>query len=157
MKVDIITEVSADNKDKKQGARWEKGQSGNPAGKPRGARHKATILAEKLLDQAKALVQKAVEMALSGDTTALRLCLERLCPPRKSRLVNIDLPETKIAEGVAYAQSNVVQAVYGGEITPEEGAIISGILDARRKFIETQDHEARIRALEGERNNHAKS
>ena len=151
-------EINTENTGQKQGARWKPGQSGNPAGRPRGARHKATLLAEKLLDgQSEALVQKAMEMALSGDTTALRLCLERLCPPRKMRLVNIDLPETKTAEGIADAQSSVVQAVSGGELTPEEGAILSGILDARRKFIETQDHEARIQALEGERNNHAKS
>lgn len=51
---------------------------GNP-GKPRGARHKATQAALALLDgEAATLTRKAVEMALEGDTTALRLCLERI-------------------------------------------------------------------------------
>ena len=73
-------------------------------------------------------------MALSGDTTALRLCLERLCPPRKARPITIDLPGTKTAEGVSEDQATLVQAVSGGELTPEEGAILTGILDARWKF-----------------------
>lgn len=57
--------------------------AGNP-GKPRGTRHKATQAALALLDgEAGALTRKAVEMALAGDTTALRLCLERIAPPRR--------------------------------------------------------------------------
>jgi Family of unknown function (DUF5681) len=62
--------------------RWEKGQSGNPRGKPRGARNRATLLAEALLDgEAEALTRKAIEKALEGDGMALRLCLERVLPP----------------------------------------------------------------------------
>ncbi len=51
-------------------------------GKPKGARHRATLAALELLDgEAEALTRKAVELALEGDTTALRLCLERMAPP----------------------------------------------------------------------------
>jgi hypothetical protein len=53
---------------------------GNP-GKPKGTRHKATRAALALLDgEAEALTRQAVTMALEGDTTALRLCLERIAP-----------------------------------------------------------------------------
>ena len=69
------------------------GQSGNPMGKPLGTRNRATRAAETLLDgEAEALTRKAVEMALAGDTTALRLCLDRILPPRKGRPVTLDLP-----------------------------------------------------------------
>jgi hypothetical protein len=55
---------------------WKKGQSGNPAGPPKGTRHKATIAAEALLDgEVEALTRKAIERALEGDGVALRLCL----------------------------------------------------------------------------------
>jgi hypothetical protein len=55
-------------------------QPGN-AGRPRGSRGKATVAAEKLLDgEAKALTRKAIDLAKEGDTTALRLCLERIVP-----------------------------------------------------------------------------
>ena len=42
----------------------------------------------------------------------------------------------------------VLQAVAGGELTPEEGASITTVLEARRKAIETVELEARIAALE---------
>lgn len=68
--------------DTKQGARFRKGQSGNPSGRPRGARNKTTRAVEALLDgEAEALTRKAIERALEGDTTALCLCLDRLLPP----------------------------------------------------------------------------
>ena len=132
-----------------RGRPFPKGQSGNPSGRPQGSRNKATLALETLMDgQAETITQKAIDLALQGDTTALRLCLERICPPRKSRPVNITLPEVKTAECVAEAQAAVVQAVADGELTPEEGSTITGILEARRKAIETQDHESRISVLE---------
>jgi len=50
----------------------------------------------------------------------------------------------------------VVQAVAGGELTPDEGAILTSILEARRKSIETQDHESRIAVLEAQRLKHGR-
>lgn len=139
---------------KQRGRPFPKGQSGNPAGRRQGSRNKATLALEALLDgQAETITQKAIDLALQGDTTALRLCLERICPPRKSRPVNISLPETKTISGVAEAQAEVVQAVASGDLTPEEGISITNILEARRKAIETQDHESRIAALEEGNNN----
>jgi len=132
-----------------RGRPFTKGQSGNPAGRPQGSRNKATLAMEALMDgEVESITRKAIDLALEGDTTALRLCLERILPPRKSRPVNIALPEVKTAEGVAEAQAAVVQAVADGELAPEEGTAITNILEARRKTIETQDHESRIAALE---------
>ena len=123
-------------------------KQGNP-GRPRGSLNKVTLAVQSLLDgEADALTRKAIDLAMNGDTVALRLCLERLCPPRKSRPINIKLPEVETTEGVAKAQNAVVQAVADGELTPEEGNIISGILEARRKSIELEDHERRISTLE---------
>ena len=42
-----------------------------------------------------------------------------------------------------------VQAVAEGEITPEEGKVLADILEARRRSIETQEHETRLNKLEG--------
>lgn len=137
-----------------RGRPFPKGQSGNPSGRPQGSRNKATIALEALMDgQAETITQKAIDLAIEGDTTALRLCLERILPPRKSRPVNITLPETQTAGGVAEAQAAVVQAVSNGELTPEEGIAITSILEARRKAIDTLDHESRIAELEKENSN----
>jgi hypothetical protein len=70
---------------------FKPGKSGNPSGKPKGARNKTTVAMEKLLDDdAATITSKAIELAKNGDLTALRLCLERIIPPRKDR------PETSI-------------------------------------------------------------
>jgi hypothetical protein len=67
---------------------WCPGHSGNPRGRPRGARAKATLAVEAILQgELKGLARKAIELALAGDTTALRLCLERLMPPARGRHV----------------------------------------------------------------------
>jgi hypothetical protein len=84
--------MSSENTIRKQppGRRFQPGVSGNPAGRPKGAKNKSTLAAEALLDgEAEALTRKAVEMALRGDTVALRLCLERLMPPRRDRPVAV--------------------------------------------------------------------
>ena len=128
---------------------WKKGESGNPAGKKPGTRHKATLAVERLLDgEGEELTRKAIELAKDGDLTALKLCLERICPPRKSRPISIDLPDVKNSKGVSLAQTSVVQAVGEGEITPEEGQVLSNILELRRKSIETVEHEQRLGELE---------
>ena len=70
------------------------GKSGNPQGRPKGSRNKTTMAVEALLDgEAKAIARKVVEKALEGDMAALRLCLERLLPPRRDRPVTFDLPK----------------------------------------------------------------
>ncbi len=137
---------------KKQGGatKWAKGQSGNVNGKPKGSLNKVTLAIQSLLDgEGEALTRKASELAKDGDLTAIKFCLERILPVRKSRPINIDLPDVSTGEGVSEAQAVVVQAVGEGEITPEEGQVLSSILEARRKSIETADHEARLSKLEG--------
>jgi hypothetical protein len=85
--------------------------SGNP-GKPKGARHRTTRAVEELLDgQSEAITQKAVDLALAGDTTALRLCLERIAPPRKDTPVLFDLPPMESAHDAAVASQAVLAAV----------------------------------------------
>jgi Family of unknown function (DUF5681) len=62
---------------------FQKGQSGNPAGRPFGSRNKATVLMEGLLEgEAEAIARKAIEMAKGGDMAAIRMCMDRLAPAR---------------------------------------------------------------------------
>ena len=129
--------------------RFKPGQSGNPSGKPKGSLNRVTLAIQSLLDgEGEELTRKAIELAKEGDLTALRLCLERICPPRKSRPINIELPDVKTGEGVSQAQAVVVRAVGEGELTPEEGQVLSNILESRRKSIESEDHERRLYELE---------
>jgi hypothetical protein len=124
--------------------------TGNP-GRPQGARHRATQAALALLDgEADTLTRKAVELALEGDTTALRLCLERIVPPRKDAPVAFDLPAMQCAEDAAKAAGTVLQGVALGELTPAEGTHVMALIDAYRRILETTEIEQRIAALEAE-------
>jgi hypothetical protein len=107
----------------------------------------------KAYEPAEALTRKAVELALEGGTVALRLCLERLLPPRKSRRVAFDLPTIRTAADLLPAFAAVVSAMASGELAPDEAAVIAGVLEAKRKAIENGDLEKRLAALEQQRAN----
>jgi hypothetical protein len=134
---------------KQKRSRWPKGVSGNPAGKPKGARHKTTLAVQALLDgEAEALTRKCIELAKGGDTTALRLCMERLAPAVKSRAVGLSLPAVESASDLLKAQAVTIQAMAAGEITPDEAATVASVLETKRKAIETVEIEQRVKALE---------
>jgi len=122
---------------------------GNP-GKPKGSRHKTTLAVEALLEgQAELLTQAAIGKALEGDTTALRLCLDRIAPPRKGRPVAFSLPAIATANDTLAALGAVLNAVADGVLTTDEAAGIGSLLEAHRRAVETINLESRIAALEG--------
>ena len=136
--------------DKAAEGRDQKGRfgPGNP-GRPKGTRHKVTVAAQKLLDKdSKALTRKAVSMALDGDTVALRLCLERICPPRKDSPITFTLPAMNSAEDAAQAAGAIIQAVAAGDLTPLEGASVMALVETFRRTLEASDFEARLAKLE---------
>ncbi|MGC9271845.1 DUF5681 domain-containing protein [Acidiphilium sp.] len=139
----------ADNAGGKQPHGFKPGQSGNPAGKPPGTRHKATMAAEALLDgEADALTRQAIQMALGGDQVALRLCLDRILPPRRSRTVRLALPALTDADSCMAAIAAVAAAVADGQLSPDEATPIAGLVEAARKTIEIVNIETRLAALE---------
>jgi hypothetical protein len=98
--------------------------------------------------EAETLTRKAIEVAIAGDGVALRLCLERILPARKSRRVEFHLPTLDTAADLPLAYSAVVAAMSAGELSPDEALIISNVFEGKRKALETVDHEARLAALE---------
>jgi hypothetical protein len=81
---------------------------------------------------------------------ALRLVLERVAPLRRGRPVRFDLPAGGVerAGDVSAALGAVLEATAEGALTPDEAATIAGVLEAKRKAIETVEIEARLAALE---------
>src|SRR3712207_2458073 len=119
----------------KSRSRFAPGQSGNPAGKPKGTRHRVTLAVEALLEgEADKLTRKAVELALAGDTTALRLCLERIAPPRKERAVAFALPDLATAQDAVRAMVTLVGAAAAGELTPSEAGECSATIWMRGRI-----------------------
>lgn len=136
--------------EKKTSTRFKKGVSGNPRGKPKGARNHATRAVLALMEEGVLDVTRAVlAAARGGDLAACRLVIERIIPPSKERPVSIDLPDTTTVQGCVEAANAVLQAVGDGDLLPGEAAILSGVIENRRRSIETLELEARITALEG--------
>jgi hypothetical protein len=97
---------------------------------------------------AEPLVKKCVVMAMQGDTTAMRLCIERLLAPRKQTPVKFKLPPiTTIAE-LAQAQITMLETLSRGQLTPAEAETIGNLFENRRRMMETEDFAARLQALE---------
>ncbi len=136
---------------KQRGRPFAKGKSGNPAGKPKGRRNSTTMAAQSLLDgEAKKLTRKAVDLALAGDTLALRLCLDRIIPPRKDRPVILEsIPQVKSGSDTVEVMGRVVESVADGTLTPAEGEMVGQVLGLFCKALETKDFEERLQRLEG--------
>ncbi|HVH73397.1 MAG TPA: DUF5681 domain-containing protein [Stellaceae bacterium] len=132
------------------GRPFEKGRSGNPAGRPPGLRNRASQIAETLLaGEAEALTRKAVEQALAGDGAALRLCLERLLAPCRERPMKLALPPVRGPADLAPMMEAVVAAVGAGGLTGSEAGELSRLVEAIVRAVAASDFEQRLRALEG--------
>jgi len=123
-------------------------RSGNP-GKPKGARHKTTLLAEKLMqDDAENIVNAVLTAARDGDMTAARIVLDRILPARRDNPVTFALPKiTRPADAVA-ASAAILAAVADGSLTPGEALEVSKLIEGFVKTLEVAELEERLNELE---------
>jgi hypothetical protein len=130
---------------------FQPGQSGNPAGRPRGARGKAAILAEELFEgEAGEIIRAAIELAKAGDTAAVRVCLDRVAPRPRGRVVPFALPPLHSAASVLSALADIAAAVSCGDLTPAEADNVSNLLDRYVRTLEHVEFEQRVAKLERE-------
>ena len=125
------------------------GTSGNPAGRPRGSRNKATQLMEALLDgEAEELTRRAIDRAKADDPNALRFLLSRLLPPCRDRPIQLSLPRIETLPQISSAMSTVMEAIGDGRITPTEGEKLANILTIQLNLVTSIDLERRVKELE---------
>ncbi len=144
-----------------RGRPFRKGQSGNPAGRPKGSRNIATRIAAALLDgEAEALTRKAIELALAGDPVALRLCLDRILGVRRGRPVDLRgtlsgdprgaageapaVPPPASVADLAAAMSAVAAAATSGVITPDEALALAQMVESFARTLAAV-HDERVR------------
>ena len=126
-----------------------RGQSGNPAGRPRGCLDHFNRAAQVLLaGEGAALTRRAIELALDGDPAALRLCLERVLGPCRERAVEFEMPPIRSAADLAPAMSAIAAATAQGAITPREAMQLGQVVEAYVRAVEATEFERRLKALE---------
>ena len=142
--------TTPDNTDGKQArGRFSKGQSGNPAGKPKGARNRTTLAVEALMEgDAEAITRKAIEAALAGDMVAIRMVLDRIAPGPKDRAVPFDMPELKAPADAPLIISALLKAVALGDLAPSEAEAVAKLVEFYRRSVETANIEARLKLVE---------
>jgi Family of unknown function (DUF5681) len=134
--------------EKPRGRPFEPGQSGNPYGRPKGSRNRVTRAVEALIDgKGEALGQKAVEMALGGDPTLVRVLLSMLVPTRRERTVEFELPKIESAADALKASSAVIAACAAGELSVDEAKEIMGLIATHVHAIEVAEFEAGFTAF----------
>jgi hypothetical protein len=133
----------------KQGGGFKSGQSGNPNGRPKGARNRATLAAEALLQgEAEELTRTCIERAKAGDSVALRLAMERILPPTRERAIRIDLPSVASVADLPNTLGRILAAVAAGELRPSDGQVLCAMVAAQRQAFETVEIADRLADLE---------
>lgn len=127
-------------------ALFEKGHSGNPAGRPVGIRDRRVALRAALEGRANDLLDKAVERALEGDSAVLLALLSKLIPNLKSESRSV---ETVIQGSMPSEQAkNLVSAAMSGEISPSVALDLMGVLAGSLRIQETEEIFRRLERLE---------
>ncbi|CCB91127.1 putative uncharacterized protein [Waddlia chondrophila 2032/99] len=140
----------SENAGKKQvSTKFQKGQSGNPKGRAKGSKNKATLAAEELLKgELNGICRRLIEEALEGNVQAIKLVLDRVLPARKSPAMSISLPKLNSSSDALNALALITDAVGTAEISPDEGEVLSRIVNSYVKALEAYDFEKRLTDLE---------
>jgi hypothetical protein len=96
--------------------------------------------------------RKAIDAALGGDPIALRLCLDRILPPRRERPLRLALPPMNTAADTVGAMATIAAAVANAEITPGEANDLASLVLAFVNSLQANEFDARLRFLEEGRN-----
>ena len=131
--------------------RFQKGQSGNPAGRPRGALNHTTVLAQELLSaRVESIAGKLIELAESGDMRAIRVCMDRLVPAIKDQPIAVELPPIEKPADAVEAAASIVAAVAAGELTANEAAQLAKVVDVYVRAVDSKGFDERLSRLENE-------
>lgn len=134
--MDVQSDCAVKTAKKQRGKPFVKGKSGNPNGRPKGSRNKTTMATLELLgEEAEAITKMAIKRAKKGDMAAIKLVMDRICPPRKDMPITFDIESIQTLDGVILALDQLLQSVCNAEVSPQEAQAIAALIEQQRKTI----------------------
>ena len=98
----------------------------NPAGRPKGSMNKFTALSRELMSiKGPEIVQKVVDMALEGDRTCLKMCMDRIIPTTKAVEFRASDDRGNVIINVGGLTEKIIEEDKKKSLDYEEGIIIS--------------------------------
>lgn len=134
---------------KPRGRPFERGQSGNPAGRPRGARNSSTLLAQALVaDATDELVQRFIAEARNGNMPALLLAIKRILPQCRPPPLQFKLPTLESPADASRAINSILAGLAAGELTESEVKTLIGLVETYLKVHSETETDRRLTAIE---------
>jgi hypothetical protein len=131
--------------------KFKSGVSGNPKGRTPGTRNRSTMAAfETLRANAGALSQLAIDLAMAGDVSCLKICLDKLLPQCRDAPIEIKLPQIVTVADLPQFTSALLDAVSVGLLQPSEAEKLCKVVQAHKDSILIADFESRIAELEAQ-------
>ncbi len=124
-------------KKKKGNPNFYKGMpSANPNGRPKGSVNKYTELSRELMSsKGPEIVQKVIEMAMEGDTQCLKMCMDRILPPKREIEINQeDMSINIVVEQIGKSVQDAIED-NGGQIIEHD------VQSVRREEKKRQDEK----------------
>lgn len=126
--------------------KFQKGKSGNPAGRPKGTKNSSNTFREAIREELPSILRNLIELARGGDTQAAGVLLSRALPPL--RPVSEATPIPTLGESLGERAEAVSAAALSGVISPTTAAELMSVLSGQARITEIADLEQRITALE---------
>ena len=128
---------------------FQKGQSGNPAGRPRGSRNRASVLVHSLLEnEAEDLARMTIEIAKRGNIAAMRMCMDRIAPARKLDPGSCDLPPLDNAAASVEAMARIADAVATGNLATSEAVELAQVVEIYLHALAARGFDERLTKVE---------
>lgn len=127
-------------------SRFQKGQSGNPKGKPRGCKHGSTKLRDAITNDLHAIVAVMIDKAKGGDTAAAALLFSRTLPPLRpqSEASDVQLNGKTLNERA----ESIAAATLAGQISTTTAGEMMTLLTQQARIIETSELAERLERIE---------
>jgi len=103
----------------------KKGVVLNPKGRPKGSVNKYTELSRELMStKGPEIVQKVIDMAMEGDRTCLKMCMDRILPTTKAVELKSGNDKGNVIINIGGLKDKVIEAREERELDYDEGVII---------------------------------